>query len=190
MTTTLLSQDAVEELLSEDIRLFRECLDVAAASAHKPLGAEAAFGSRTKASAVIDLAQAHAQVVFGSRTGYKTRRVRDLLVVEAHERLVVRFRKFADSTGFRFSRNDTDQTKDWEAQRPLVDFRESRALARATASMSSSATSRRRTSSARRTTAACGTSRCRRAARSSSFRARWTRTRLPRRRPGPRFGRR
>ncbi|HMJ03462.1 MAG TPA: hypothetical protein VK506_11000, partial [Conexibacter sp.] len=76
------------------------------------------------ASAIIDLAQAHAQVVFGSRTGYETRRVRDLLVVEAHKQVVVRFRKFADSRGFRFNRNDTDQTKDWEAQRPLDGFPE------------------------------------------------------------------
>lgn len=122
MTSTLLSQDAVQELLGEDIHLFRDCLDVAAESAHEQLAGEAAFGSRTKASAISDLAQAHAQVVFGSRAGYKTRRVKDLLVVEAHELVVVRFRKFADSAGFRFSRNDTDQTKDWEAQQPLEGF--------------------------------------------------------------------
>jgi hypothetical protein len=122
MTTTLLSHDAVEELLGEDIRLFRDCLDVAAASAHKQLAGEAAFGSRTKASAIIDLAQAHALAVFGSRAGYRTRRVRDLLVVEAHDQVAVRFGKFADRTGFRFSRNDTRQTKDWEAQRPLDGF--------------------------------------------------------------------
>lgn len=122
--TTLLSSDEVRELLGDDISLFRECLDVGAEFFQNKLGGEAAISSRTKASTINDGAEAHAQVLFGSRPGYRTRRVRTMLVVEAHDQVLVRFRRFAGGSGYSFSRNDTDQTRDWEAQRPITGFPE------------------------------------------------------------------
>jgi hypothetical protein len=115
-TTTLLSEDRVRELLGEDIRLFRECLDVGAEFFQEKLGGVASISSRTKASTINDGAEAHAETLFASRTGYRTRRVRGMLVVEAYEQVLVRFRRFAGDRGFAFSRNETDQTREWEAQ--------------------------------------------------------------------------
>lgn len=121
-TTTVLSSDGVRDLLGDDIRLFRECLDVGAETFQKKLGGDAAISSRTKASTINDYAENHAETLFASRPGYRTRRVRKMLVVEAHEQVLVRFRRFAGSRGFGFSRNETDQSRDWDAQGPIEGF--------------------------------------------------------------------
>ncbi len=127
--TDLFSQARAQELLADHIEPIGACLHAAVDRFNQARAVLGPVSARSKASLISDFAADHADVVFAGTTEVNVVRSQDLAVVNCGGLVCVRFRKLAD--GWNFSRNDTNQTKKWERQAPLLGLEEAVNLAAA-----------------------------------------------------------
>ena len=111
---------AAEHHLADDLLFIGDCLHAGVERLNEVRSTLGPISLRTQASLVHDFAAEHAEAIFAERPDVTTRRCQDLMVIDFDGRILVRFRKLSD--GWSFSRNDTDQTRLWEAQMPLEGF--------------------------------------------------------------------
>lgn len=115
----LFSQSRAHELLASHLPGFGMCLYGAVDRFNTVRPVLGLVSARSQASIISDYAIDQAAVVFADAPDVSVIRCQgDLPVLNCGGLVCVRFKKLA--AGWSFSRNDTDQTKRWESQAPLV----------------------------------------------------------------------